>query len=184
MSAATATIPETTHLAIKVRVHPGKEAEFDDALTRFVQQTTDYRGVTGVHLQRPLEGDGSREFGIVRSFSSPTHCREFYATDYYKEYEAATASLRDGDIDFRPVQGIEALFRPAAVAPPRWKMATVTWLGVFPASLLWSRLVGARLVMLHPVLVTAVVTMLVVATVVWCAMPTLTKLLRPWLRKA
>lgn len=142
MSNATAAIPETTHLAIKVKVRPGKEAEFDDALTRFVHQTTDYRGVTGVHLQRPLAGDGSREFGIVRSFSSPAHCREFYATDYYKEYEAATASLRDGDIDFRPVQGIEALFRPAAAAPPRWKMAMVTWLGVFPASLLWSRLVA------------------------------------------
>lgn len=171
------------HLAIRVKVRDEKFEDFDMALTEFVRQSTDFRGVTGVHVRRPAAGQDGREFGIVRSFASEEDRREFYDGELYRAYEATTLPWRDGAPEFRPVDGIEALFRRGPQAPPRWKMALVTWLGVFPASVLWSRSVGAQLTMLHPVAVTGVVTLLVVATVVWCAMPVLTKALRPWLRR-
>lgn len=64
--------------------------------------------------------------------------------------------------------------------PPRWKMAIVTWLGVFPAVLFWSWLLSTRLYMLHPI----AITILVVASLTWAIMPRLTGVLRPWLNKA
>ena len=175
---------EGVHLAITVKVREGKEEEFDQALTQFIRESTDFRGVTGVHVQRPAGEQGSREFAIVRSFLSEEHRRHFYDDALYQKYEAATAALREEPPVFRALHGMEAFFRGGPGAPPpRWKMALVTWMGVFPASVLWSRTVGSQLTMLHPVAVTGVVTLLVVATVVWCVMPWLTKAMRPWLRR-
>jgi uncharacterized protein len=48
--------------------------------------------------------------------------------------------------------------------------------------LVWSRLLTPQLTMLHPVAVTAVVTLLVVITLAWVIMPRLTQVLRPWLQ--
>jgi uncharacterized protein len=180
---SSATTQQPVHLAISVKVRQGKEEQFDRALTRFVRESTDFRGVTGVHVQRPPSDGDAREFAIVRSFLSEEHRRDFYDAELYRHYEAETAALREEPPVFRALQGIEAFFRGGPAAPPpRWKMAVVTWMGVFPASALWSQTVGSRLTMLHPLAVTGVVTLLVVATVVWCAMPLLTKAFRPWLR--
>ena len=97
----------------------------------------------------------------------------------YRQYQAETDDLIEGDAVIRPLHGFEAFFSSGGGTPPRWKMAIVTWLGVFPAVLFWSWLLSTRLYMLHPVIVTAVVTILVVASLTWAIMPRLTGILAP-----
>ncbi|QDV68219.1 hypothetical protein Poly24_19280 [Rosistilla carotiformis] len=172
------------HCAITLNVREGREAEFEEVLIRFVQRSLDYRGTTGVHLIRPAPGSGSREFGILRSFQSEAHSREFYSSDMFKQYKIDTAELVEGEPVIRPLHGLEAFFRgTGAAALPRWKMAAVTWCGVFPTALLWSHLLGPRLTLLHPVAVSAVVSLAIVITLTWFVMPCLTKWMRPWLHK-
>ena len=60
-------------------------------------------------------------------------------------------------------------------------MAIVTWLGVFPAVLLWSLVLPTPLSALHPVLVGAIVDVFVVVTLTWCLMPWLTRFFAGWL---
>lgn len=182
MTSATPRIPlEAVHLAITLRAKEGKEAELEEALVRFIQRSLDDRGATGVHLFRPAAGASSREFHLHRSFLSEEHSRAFYASEMYQQYQRETADLIEGPAEIRPLHGFEAFFRAANPPPPRWKMAIVTWLGVFPAVLVWSRLLTPRLTMLHPVAITAIVTLLVVITLAWVIMPRLTQVLRPWL---
>lgn len=169
------------HCAITLRVKEGREAEFEEALLRFVQRSLDDRGTTGVHLIRPAPGADDREYGVLRSFQSEAHSRAFYDSELFRQYKADTAHLVEGDAVMRPLHGLEAFFRGAGQPPPRWKMAVVTWLGVFPAVLLWSRLLGPRLTELPSIAATAVVTVAVVITLAWVVMPALTTLLRPWL---
>lgn len=172
---------EAVHCAITLKVRKGKEAEFEEILVRFVQRSLDYRGTTGVHLIRPAPGSDCREFGVMRSFLSEAHSRDFYDSEMFKDYKRDTADLVEGEPEIRPLHGLEAFFRGNTAPPPRWKMAVVTWLGVFPSVLFWSTIVGPRLSTLPHAASTAVLTVLVVITLAWFVMPFLTKLLRPWL---
>ena len=175
---------EPVHWAIVVKAREGKEDELGDALARFVQRSLDDPGATGVHLFRPTPGSGKREFLLHRSFLSKDHSRRFYESDLFREYQRETDHLIEGEALFRPLHGFEAFFRGCNNAPPRWKMAILTWVGVFPTALLWSSLISPQLYMLHPVAVSAVVTVLVVISLTWVIMPNLTKAFRPWLYKS
>ena len=171
------------HWAIKLKAKVGKESELEHALERFVQRSLGEHGAIGVHLFRSTTETGGREFLLHRSFLSREHSRRFYESEMYHQYQAETDDLIEGEAVIRPLHGFEAFFRSGGGTPPRWKMAIVTWLGVFPAVLFWSWLLSTRLYMLHPIAITAVVTIFVVASLTWAIMPRLTGVLRPWLNK-
>ncbi len=175
--------PAPVHCAVTLQVRAGREAEFEALLLRFVQRSLDYRVSTGVHLIRPIPGSGSREYGILRSFMSDDHRREFYESEAFKQYKVDTRDLVEGEPVVRSLHGLEAFFRNGASSPPRWKMAIVTWLGVFPTVLFWTTAFDSHLTSLHPIVVTAVVTILTVITLAWCAMPFLVNVFRPWLHQ-
>ena len=170
------------HRAITRVAREGKEQDFEEAIMRFVARSMNHHGTTGVHLLRPTAKSRPREYGILRSFRSEHHLREFYDSELFAQWQAEVADLVEGTPEYRDLHGLEAFFRAGArQPPPRWKMAVVTWLGVFPVVLFWSRLLGPAFDWLDPVLVTAIVTLAAVMTLTWLVMPNLTKLFSPWL---
>ena len=172
------------HVAITRRIQPGKEAQFEAALREFARKSLHAPGVTGVHLVGPVPGSNSNEYGIMRSFESEAASREFYSSPMYVKWEEDVAPMVEGAPVVRELHGLEAFFREAGLQPPpRWKMAVVTWLGVFPTVWLWSRTIPGLLDGLHPIAVMAIVDLFVVVTLAWLAMPLLTKLFRRWLRR-
>ncbi|MDX1928236.1 MAG: antibiotic biosynthesis monooxygenase [Pirellulaceae bacterium] len=173
---------QPVHCAATIRVRDGMEAEFEELLLQFVQRSLDYRGTTGVHLIRPVPGTESREYGILRSFISDEHRREFYDSELYQQYRRDTADLVEGEPFIRPLHGLEAFFRTGGNhMPPRWKMAVVTYLGVMPAVLFWSSTLKPLLSHYHWLLGVAFTNLAVVATLAWVLMPVLTKLFHRWL---
>jgi hypothetical protein len=68
--------------------------------------------------------------------------------------------------------------------PPRWKVAVVTWLGIFPTVYLLFLLLGDWLAPWSLLPRIFVLTMLVVAIMTWGVAPQLTKLLKTWLYPA
>jgi antibiotic biosynthesis monooxygenase (ABM) superfamily enzyme len=69
----------------------------------------------------------------------------------------------------------------APAVPPRWKMALVTWLALFPQVVLLSLLIPSALPMLIRV---ALLTAVPVAMLTWLVMPRLSGLLHAWLYAA
>jgi len=59
---------------------------------------------------------------------------EFYRSDQFGRWQEQVAKLTEGERTYRELP-LEAWIRTAA-PPARWKMAPLTWLGVWPASLL------------------------------------------------
>src|SRR5687768_12585267 len=109
------------------------EAAFEAALRDFARRSLHAPGTRGVHLVGPVPGCGPNDYGILRSFESESASRDFYASALYRDWEESVASLVEGPPVMRELHGLEAFFRDAgAWHPPRWKMAIVTWLGVFP----------------------------------------------------
>lgn len=175
---------EAVHVAITREVQPGKEAEFEQAILRFIRSTMDYPGVCGALLLKPPPEAARREYGILRSFADENARDAFYASTQFADWVKESESFVVGDFEMRQLHGLEAFFRgPSFKSPPRWKMAAVTWLGVYPCVVVWSQLLGQRLGMLPSFVTTGIVTLLVVVTLTWVVMPALTKMFKPWLHK-
>jgi antibiotic biosynthesis monooxygenase (ABM) superfamily enzyme len=170
------------HVAITRRVRPGCEAEFQAALREFFRESFAHSAVLGVTLLVPPPESTSREFGILRTFRDESERDAFYASPLYRAWEARAAPLTEGDSVHRPLHGLEAFFRSAGTPPPRWKMALVTFTGVYPLTSLLPRFIPRLLPAgWHPLLINVVVTGLIVGLLSWVIMPLLTRILKRWL---
>lgn len=168
-------------MAITRRVRPECVEDFERELSAFAGQTLADRRSLGVHLLYPAPG--STEYGILRSFASEEDKDSFYQSDVYRGWEEKIAPYVEGEPVFRKLDGLEAWFRdPHVKMPPRWKMALLTWVAVWPVSMLvpfvLSPLLGNEL---PHVLRAGVISAGIVVTLTWLAMPLLVKLAHGWL---
>jgi antibiotic biosynthesis monooxygenase (ABM) superfamily enzyme len=173
------------HVAITRHVKPGKEQEFAAALREFAQASLAVPGTLGVHLIGPVPGSGGGEFGILRTFEDEAASRAFYASPLFADWEQRAAPLAEAATETRQLHGLEAFFRDGhRLPPPRWKMALLTWMGVFPCALLWSKIVRSMLTGFPELAAFAVANVLVVITLAWLVMPLLTTMFANWLHPA
>lgn len=169
------------HIAITRQVLPGCEAEFQAALGEFFQTSFAQGGVLGAGMLTPPPGSASREFGILRTFASETERDAFYASPLFKAWEERAKALTEGEPEYRQLHGLEAWFRSPHHPPPRWKMALVTLLGVYPLSLLIGFMFSSTLEQLPLALNLLVVSVIIVSMLTWVVMPFVTWLLHGWL---
>jgi antibiotic biosynthesis monooxygenase (ABM) superfamily enzyme len=172
------------HVAITRKVKPGREAAFEDAVGKFFSDTIRDKASLGALLIRPVPGTQNRTYGILRTFASGSDRDAFYNSVNFRKWDEAVKDLVEGDYSRQDLHGLEAFFTDPGLIrhPPRWKMALVTWMGVWPTVYIISSLIAPRLSGWHPVLATGAVTLIVVMALAWAVMPLLTRLLRSWLR--
>ncbi|MBX3746088.1 MAG: antibiotic biosynthesis monooxygenase [Verrucomicrobiae bacterium] len=171
------------HIAITRRVRQDRVEDFKHLLAEFAQRSLGEPGTLGVHCLHPPPGAASREFGILRSFATE-HARDaFYETPLYKEWVRRIEPMVEGEAEYRQLSGLEAWFRDTkGPMPPRWKMALLTWMAVWPISTLVPSLLRPILApVAHPLVFTAIVSASIVVTLTWFAMPALVRLSHSWL---
>lgn len=173
---------DVVHFAVTRQVRPGCEQAFEEALREFARESLRVPGTTGVHLIAPVPGTDGCEYGILRSFESEEASRAFYDSELFSNWQKQVSEMVVGEPVRRRLHGLEAFFRDTGDAPPpRWKMAVVTWMGVFPSVLLWSSLLPKVLGSLPHLAVIAIVNVFVVVTLAWGVMPLLTRIFSGWL---
>ncbi len=181
----TASAPLTVSIVRTVKA--GREAEFEKALHDFVQCSLQLPGQLGVHIMRPAPGSESREYGIVRKFADREALQSFRSSALYLEWNTRVKALTDGDARFEELSGLESWFTlpGAALLPlPKWKMAAVTFLGVYPVSTGLAQVIGPLTGSWHFLLGNLVLSACVVVALTWTVMPLLTRLLHGWLHGA
>ena len=171
------------HWAVMLKAKEGREQDLENALMNFLKGSLGEYGSTGAHLIRSSAESGEGEFLLHRSFLSIEHSRLFYESALFREYQDATAELIEGPARIRPLHGFESFVHGNLGPTPRWKMAIVTWLGVFPAVSIWSAVLSMLRNGMNPLAFTTMLTLLVVASLTWFIMPRLTGALRPWLNR-
>jgi uncharacterized protein len=180
---APATTDEPIHIAITPRVRKTHVAEFERALRNFARQSLAERGARGVQCLYPPPGSASTEYGIMRSFASAEDRDAFYRSALFKNWLARIEPMCEGESTRRQLDGLEAWFRdPAEPMPPRWKMALLSWIGVWPTSMLVPAILVLALGRNVPkVLEAALVAAGLVSILTWVVMPFLVKMAHPWL---
>ena len=166
-------------------VKPGCEEAFERALHDFVQDSLHLPGQLGVHILRPAPGSGSREYGILRRFENAEARDEFYRLPLFEEWKQKVAGLVEGEPRYERLSGLETWFtlpgQRAIVPPPRWKMALVTLLAVYPLSLVLGITVGNWISGWPRLLSALIFNALIVSGLTWVLMPQLTRLFKAWL---
>jgi antibiotic biosynthesis monooxygenase (ABM) superfamily enzyme len=172
------------HIAITRRVKPEKEAEFRQALREFLQASFNHEGVVGAGMLEPAAGAANREYGILRTFASESARDDFYNSKLVKDWIERCKPLTEGEPKYSQLTGLEAWFRnPNSTPPPRWKMALLTFLAVWPVSMAvpaaLTPLIGQHV---PNVIFAGAVAAGIVVILTWVAMPLLVRLASSWLQ--
>lgn len=176
---------EPVHVLTQRTVKPGFEEKFEAELHDFIGRSLHAEGQLGVHVIRPVPESGSHEYGILRRFSDTASRDRFYESPLFLEWDKSVASLTEGEPKRQELSGLETWFtlpgQRFIVPPPRWKMALVTILGVYPASLLVPWLLNPLIGGMPKLMQAIFIAVGIVTLLTWVIMPVLVKVLKPWL---
>lgn len=175
---------EPVTVTITRTVKAGCQAAFEKVLQTFIPHSLGFPGHLGVQVIKPT-GAASREYIVVIKFSDRGQWEAFRVSPEYVRWTQQLRPLLETDPRIRELCGLESWFTlpGSKTLPllPRYKMALLTWLGVYPTSLLLTS-VFAPFVGTWPSSLQALVfSGAMVTMLTWPVMPLLTRVFRFWL---
>ena len=164
------------------RIKPSHEGDFEKVMGNMMAAAKEFQGHLGSQLIKPSKEEPGL-YHVVFAFDSDDHLQHWQASPARALGLSAIEPLTEGPAQMRQVIGMAHWFMTAGhlSPPPRWKVATVTWLGIFPTVLLLFTLLGDLLAPWPLVPRVMLLTMLVVLIMTWLVAPQLTRWLKPWL---
>jgi uncharacterized protein len=183
MPVAAPTDPLTVQISRTVR--PGREAQFEEKVRAFVPMALEFPGHLGVQVVKPAPGAG-REYLVIIRFASRELWERFLASEAYTRFREEIGPLLEKPPEVQEMCGLESWFMPPGetLRPlPKWKMALVTLLGVYPTSLVLGMTVGPRVRGVAAPVAALVMSASMVVALTWLVMPFLTRLLHRWLHR-
>ena len=141
----------------------------------------------GRQVRRDAQADDeeSNLYDAVFAFDTPEHMQAWQTSSVRTERLQAIAPHTLSSTRLREVSGLGHWFTPPTGAvhqsPPRWKVAVVTWLGIFPTVYVLLLTVSPLLANWPLLPRVMVITMLVVLLMTWVVAPRLTTWLKPFL---
>jgi antibiotic biosynthesis monooxygenase (ABM) superfamily enzyme len=168
------------HILIVRNVLPEHRAAFDEVVRGWIQVAIQHPGYLGVMIHEAVP-EGT-EYAAVLRFRSEKDWHHFRAWPAYHEFLNRIRPMLIDEPRVEHLHGLEGWFPSAAVDPPRWKMAVITWLGVNAMVWLASTAVGALGESWPAWLAFLLINAIVVAGLTWAVMPLLTRAFAPWLK--
>ena len=173
---------------ISRRVREGMGSAFEAEMFRMIDSASEFAGHLGGQVIRPDQDEGSEDpslYHVLFAFDTQAHLQAWQASDQRAQHLKAIATLTQGTQASSQLTGLAQWFAeakgPGPLPPPKWKVAVVTWLGIFPTVLTLFLTVAPLLGDWPLVPRTMLLTALVVVIMTWGLAPRLTKLLKPWL---
>lgn len=165
-------------------VRTGREQGYEEWLHGIAMAAYRFQGHLGVSVIRP--GDHAHpEYVAIVKFNHYDNLKAWLESSVRQEWLARLQPLIEKPETIQTLTGLETWFtlpnKPMKVPPPRYKMAIMTWLGVFCTISLLNRLLVPLLAGLPALLSSLLITGLTVALLTYVIMPRLTQLFRKWL---
>jgi hypothetical protein len=163
-------------------VRPGLEPEFDAWFRDVSAAALKFPGHLGLNVVH--QDARESEYVIVFRFDTDENLKAWMNSDIRREFLKKAEEFREKQPSYHVERGLEYWFETdGAQAPARWKMATVTVLGVWPVSILASRALAPLTGNLPPILQALVISIGIVCLLTWVVMPLLVKLFSPLLKQ-
>ncbi len=171
-------------VVISRRVKPGCEADFEAFLTGVTAACAQFPGYLGSNIFRPASADDP-EYRVIFKFDRLVNLRRWETSAERQRWFAQAEALTACPPNIQILTGLETWFtlpgKAAIIPPPRYKMAVVTWLAVFPLITLISTVLQHQLMPLPIALRVMVVTAIAVPTMTYLLMPQMTRIFARWL---
>ena len=169
-------------VVVRHRVRPGKEGEFEEWLRGITRAAGEFDGYLGFNVIRPLD-PRQPEYVVLFRFDRFPNLEAWEGSETRRGWLGRVETLTARAATRERHTGLEVWFTPPAgrAPPPRWKMASVTLLDVFP---LGSALQVTVLPLMSdwPVLPRTLATSaLFVCLMTYAVMPLTTRLFSRWL---
>ena len=175
--------PPVTAVASR-QVKPGREQEFEEWVSGILTAANEFPGYLGSEILRPSDPE-DREYKIVFRFDHESNLRTWEASEERHSWLRKSRPLLREKEKVQVLSGLETWFTLPAKAdeppPPRYKMAVVTWLAVFPVVSVIFYLFGPWLNVLPTLVRTLVFTLVMVTLMTYVIMPRMTRLFSFWL---
>ena len=175
--------PPVTAVASR-RVKQGREREFEEWVSGILAAANRFPGYLGSEVLRPSDPEDN-EYKIIFRFDHASNLHAWETSEERQRWLRKSRPLLDEKEKVHILTGLETWFtlpsKPGEPAPPRYKMAIVTWLAVFPLVALIFSLFGQWLNMLPTLLRTLVFTAAMVTLMTYVIMPRMTRLFSFWL---
>jgi uncharacterized protein len=178
-----ATDPPVTVEVIK-HVKPGYEVEYEQALADILTAAQGFEGYLGANIFR---SDDSSQIDrrIVFKFDRCSNLQKWEDAPIRQKLIDRANRFTLGEGSFKVLTGLETWFtlpvQKAIVPPPRYKMALISWLVIFPLSNLLAPILQNLLLPLPGLLISAVSSIVMVSLMTYIIMPRVTKLFAAWL---
>jgi antibiotic biosynthesis monooxygenase (ABM) superfamily enzyme len=169
-------------IAITRTVKPGQEANFEALVKAFIPTSLTFPGHLGVNIVKPVAG---RSYRVWLKFARREQWQAFLDWEPYVTFRLAIEPLLERESCVEELSGLESWFTLPTQSGlhklPRWKMATLTLLAVYPTSMLLGETLG-RWTSDWPVwLQRFCVGAAMVLMLTWVVMPFLTRVFARWL---
>lgn len=153
-------------------------------MREFIVFALSFPGNRGINVLRSEQAN-PREYTVVDRFADASSRKAFRSSEAYRQWMLRLGALTQTEPHIEEVGGTSGWFtlpeKPHALPPPRWKMAVVTFVGVYPLTSILPPLFRQMLPGWHSMALNLIVTGLVVACLTWLVMPGLTRVFRKWL---
>ena len=173
--------PKEVTAVITRNINPGHEKDYDEWLRRYMILENKVPGYLGTTIIAPGGKTSSVRY-IINRFSDKE------SMDAWKSSPEAIKLIQEANnfstMHYTSVTGLETWFSvpdlKAIVAPPRWKMAIVAFIGAYCISSIARYILGLY-IGLPPLLTNVLMNIILVIGLTYLMMPILSKLLRSWL---
>ncbi len=170
-------------IIIKRRPKPDHEKEFEEIMAGTTKDALKFEGHLGVNILRPTSPVDF--YRIVFKFDSLSNYMAWENSEirqlWLKRYEEVTL----GEHEMEILSGLETWFTlpggEAVVPPPKYKMAIVIWISIFPLSILINYVLSPLISEFHLVTRSAIISVILVILMTYAVMPLVSQLFHRWL---
>ena len=186
MNATAAPQPGPVTLLVTRRIKPDQVTRFMSLMEQMLAAAQAFPGHLGGQIIRPDDSADAEPglFHILFAFDTQAHLDAWQQSPARALGLSAIAPTVEGPAQTRQLVGMAHWFTTGTThnPPPRWKVALMSWAGIFPTVLFLTLLLGPYLADLPLLPRTLVFTGLVVLIMTWVVAPQLTRWLKPWLQ--
>ena len=169
---------------VRRTVKPGRETEYEQWVKDTTEDLKTFPGYLDITMIKP--SGPKKEYVLIIRFDNYENIDKWEKSEIRNKWMDRAKDLTE-QVSSTKVTGLEYWFPlpeiPKSAVPPRYKMAMVTALAIYPLSILINNVYNFLSLPSNPYLRTLIITVNLVALMTYFIMPKMTSIFRSWLFK-